>query len=184
ASAGTDKIEIEPKPSEAAKVKRSRVEQLDTFEEIDPVDFKKREREEGELDMTPMVDVTFLLLIFFMVTAAFSLQKSLEIPKPSVDSAVRPDQRPDEEKGNIVIRIDGDSTIWVDEAEAPSEQDLRVKIREARAGVPGSNSPPINSVLVKADENSLHEVVVMVLDSCNAENMEEIKLLTVTDDDF
>ena len=38
--------------------------------------------ERDDLDMTPMVDVTFLLLIFFMVTAAFSLQKSLEVPTP------------------------------------------------------------------------------------------------------
>ena len=37
---------------------------------------------EDDLDMTPMVDVTFLLLIFFMVTAAFSLQKSINVPTP------------------------------------------------------------------------------------------------------
>ncbi|MCA9138299.1 MAG: biopolymer transporter ExbD [Planctomycetales bacterium] len=44
-------------------------------------------RIESELDMTPMVDVTFLLLIFFMVTASFSLQRALETPHPNSDLA-------------------------------------------------------------------------------------------------
>ena len=46
---------------------------------------KKEKAEQPEMDMTPMVDVTFLLLIFFMVTAAFTMQKSFEIPTPKTD---------------------------------------------------------------------------------------------------
>lgn len=45
----------------------------------------RKKREKDELDMTPMVDVTFLLLIFFMVTASFSLQKSIEMPRQTSD---------------------------------------------------------------------------------------------------
>ena len=44
------------------------------------------ERPEQEMDMTPMVDVTFLLLIFVMFTAAFSLQKSIEMPRQQTDA--------------------------------------------------------------------------------------------------
>ena len=40
-----------------------------------------------DMDMTPMVDVTFLLLIFFMITSAFQMQKSFEVPTPSMDQA-------------------------------------------------------------------------------------------------
>ncbi|MBN1590347.1 MAG: biopolymer transporter ExbD [Pirellulales bacterium] len=171
-------------PRDAGKAEQSKRALPDTFDEIEPVDFSKREREESEMDMTPMVDVTFLLLIFFMITAAFSLQKSLEIPKPSEDNAVTQATVVDPEEGNIIIRIDRDSTVWINESEAPSEQDLLVKLREAQAGVPGSNSPPINSVLVKADGDAIHKVVVMVLDACNDVNMETIKLATVSEDDF
>ena len=46
----------------------------------------RKNRPEEEMDMTPMVDVTFLLLIFFMVTAAFSLQKSIEMPRQQTDA--------------------------------------------------------------------------------------------------
>lgn len=179
------------KPGAAArKVAQARTEEArkspraaEASDEIEPVEFRKR-REEDELDMTPMVDVTFLLLIFFMVTAAFSLQKSLEIPKPSEDNAVTQAQIVDPEEGNIVVEVHGDNTVWINDSEAPSEQDLLVKLREAKAGVPGTDSPPINSVLVMADREALHETVVMVLDACNAVDMEKIKLASVSEDDF
>ncbi len=170
--------------AETAKVKRSKSEILDTFEEIEPVDFGKREREEGELDMTPMVDVVFLLLIFFMVTAAFSMQKSLEVPTPDEDKASTQQRIVDPEDGNIVVRIDQDSTIWVNESEAPSEQDLLVKLREARRGQPGGDSRGPSSLLVMADGDALHEVVIMVLDAGNSVQMEPIRLVTVDDNDF
>ena len=52
------------------------------------VDFHARRKvAEAEVDMTPMVDVTFLLLIFFMVTAVFSSQKSFQIPTPKEERA-------------------------------------------------------------------------------------------------
>ena len=53
-------------------------EYIDTAAESDA----NKDSADNEMDMTPMVDVTFLLLIFFMVTAAFSLQKSIEVPPP------------------------------------------------------------------------------------------------------
>ncbi|QEF96378.1 Biopolymer transport protein ExbD/TolR [Stieleria maiorica] len=46
-------------------------------------------RNEQELDLTPMIDVTFLILIFFMVTASFSLQHAIETPTPESDQASR-----------------------------------------------------------------------------------------------
>ena len=56
-------------------------------EEEEESGIKRGELEETEMDMTPMVDVTFLLLIFFLVTAAFTLQKSIDVPKPESDQA-------------------------------------------------------------------------------------------------
>ncbi|QDV88420.1 ExbD/TolR family protein [Planctomycetes bacterium TBK1r] len=46
-------------------------------------------RNESELDLTPMIDVTFLILIFFMVTASFSMQRAIETPNPENDQASR-----------------------------------------------------------------------------------------------
>ncbi len=170
--------------ADGKKTKASMALDLDSFEEIEPIRFAKKRVVEEELDMTPMVDVTFLLLIFFMVTAAFSMQKSLEVPTPDEDKASTQQRIVDPEEGNIVVRIDRDSTVWVNESEAPSEQDLLVKLREAKQGTPGSDSPPINSLLVMVDGDARHEVVIMVLDAGNAVQMEPIKLVTVDEDDF
>ena len=43
---------------------------------------QKRGHHEASVELTPLIDVVFLLLIFFMVTAAFSLQRSLQVPTP------------------------------------------------------------------------------------------------------
>ena len=45
----------------------------------------KRNVEEAEMDMTPMVDIVFQLLIFFMITASFTMQKAMPVPKPKDD---------------------------------------------------------------------------------------------------
>ena len=137
--------------------------------------------------MTPMVDVVFLLLIFFMVTAAFSLQKSLEIPAPDQEessSQARTVEEVEEDDDFVIIRIDKDSTVWVNDSEALSKQDVLVKLREAREGQSGSDGRGPSSLLVMADGDARHETVVMALDAGSAVGMENVRLATVDDADF
>lgn len=146
--------------------------------------------QEAEMDMTPMVDVTFLLLIFFMVTASFTMQKSLNIPKPQKDEASTQAQSIQDFQDNpdyVVVRLDALNTYhvsaaaWPDEVEAPSEQELLVKLRAARQGDGRGNVP--SKLLVIANGEALHERVVTAIDSGNDVGMEEVQLLTVEDDD-
>ena len=88
--------------------------------------------------MTAMVDVTFLLLMFFMITAAFALQKSIEVP-PSDDAMAAQARTVEEfEEDSMIVRIDGDNVFWVsspswtEERQAPSAQEMLVQLREAR----------------------------------------------------
>lgn len=109
----------------------------DDDEALDEV-LPKSNRPEEEMDMTPMVDVTFLLLIFFMVTAAFSLQKSIEMPRQQTDlpstSVVEDEQdeldvvelQVDEYGGFLVMAPD-----W--ERETPGKQNLISALKEAMA---------------------------------------------------
>ena len=95
------------------------------------------EREEDELDMTPMVDVTFLLLIFFMVTASFSLQKSIEMPAQQTDApSTQAIEEDPEELDQVELQIDefgGFLVLAADwEAETPGKQNLISKLREAK----------------------------------------------------
>jgi biopolymer transport protein ExbD len=141
------------------------------------------EASDSDMDMTPMVDVTFLLLIFFMVTAAFSLQKSLEIPKPKQDepSTVTEQQDPEDDPTYVTVFVDEFNTyrvVTVDwDIEAPSDQELLRKLREARNGDSAGNVP--TKLLVKAHGDSLHEKVVAALDAGTEVGMEQVQLMTV-----
>ena len=82
----------------------------------------RKSNSEDDMDLTPMVDVTFLLLIFFMITAAFALQKSIEVP-PIQDDEAAPTQTVDDlEKDSVVVRIDADNIYWIGAPRWDAEQ--------------------------------------------------------------
>ena len=138
---------------------------------------------EAEMDMTPMCDVTFQLLIFFMVTAAFAMQKSIEIPKPKQDapSTVVVAKDPEEDPSFVTVYVDEFNTYRVVtpdwDVEAPSEQELLRKLREARNAGSGGVVP--TKLLVKAHGDSLHEKVVAALDAGTEVGMEQVQLMTI-----
>ena len=145
-----------------------------------------RQVEEAEMDMTPMVDVTFLLLIFFMITAAFTVQKSLLLPTPQENAPSTQVRESVEDSGLITIRIDEFNTFhvsashWDEEQEAPSEQELLRRLREAKEGDGQGNIP--NRLIVEAHGDAHHERVVMAMDAGTEIGMEEVSLRTVEDD--
>lgn len=151
-------------------------------EEDDHEGMPRGELEETEMDMTPMVDVTFLLLIFFMVTAAFTLQKSIHVPKPESDQASTEttDEEPDE-GDRVTVQIDEFNTYHVMtidwEEEAPSEHELLQHLRTARDGDSSGQIP--STLLVEANEESLHEKVVSALDAGGETGFENVMLATV-----
>ena len=144
---------------------------------------KKFRATEAEMDMTPMCDVTFQLLIFFMVTAAFAMQNSIEIPKPKQDApstqVVAKD--PEEDPAYVTVYVDEFNTYRVVtpdwDVEAPSEQELLRKLREARNAGSGGMAP--TKLLVKAHGDSLHEKVVAALDAGTEVGMEQVQLMTI-----
>ena len=157
-----------------------------------PVEFGSASRStDDEMDMTPMVDVTFLLLIFFMVTASFALQRSFEIPAPEEEvkpsTQVRTQQDFEDDPEYVIVRVDSYGTYhvvtadWDEEREAPSEQELLVQLREARSGNAAGVVP--TRMLVVANGEALHEAVVVALDAGTAVRMEEVKLVTVEEED-
>ncbi|MDA1179484.1 MAG: biopolymer transporter ExbD [Planctomycetota bacterium] len=157
-------------------------------EEARQLSRRKPADDEGEMDTTPMVDVTFLLLIFFMVTAAFAAQKSFEIPTPNPDqpsTQVALIEDPEDDPTVVTVRIDEYNTYyvtgssWDDEQEAPTKQELMSRFREAQ----DSPSPP-TSMLIIAHPECSHEKVVSALDAGNAFKMEDIKLMTADRDEL
>lgn len=153
-----------------------------------PVDFRSIHREhDAEMDMTPMVDVTFLLLIFFMVTAAFTMQKSFEVPTPDNEQASRtPVQQIENDSDYVMVKIDEYNTfhvsaaVWDEEKEAPSQQDLLVRLKQAHDG--SASAPGATRMLVMANGQAYYDKVVQALDAGQSVGMEDVKLVTVEED--
>ncbi len=148
---------------------------------------RRREMSEADMDMTPMVDVTFQLLIFFMVTAAFSLQSSIPLPVPKDEQASTQVATLEDIEDNpeyVTVRVDANNTYIVEtldwEVEAPSKHELIRKLREARLGNSAKQVP--NKLLVRASGDAHHEAVVGALDAGTEVGMEEIQLATSSDD--
>ena len=152
-----------------------------------PVQFRARYVSGSEdMDMTPMVDVTFLLLIFFMITAAFAMQKSFKVPTPrsdQVSSNARPLEELEEDPDFVVVRVDEFNTFhvaaasWDNEEEAPTVIDLLIKLRRAVAA--DANSRGARRMLLMAHGDASHERVVQAIDSGNEVGLEEVKMVTV-----
>lgn len=111
---------------------------LDDEDEDDQV-LARNPRPEEEMDMTPMVDVTFLLLIFFMVTAAFSLQKSIEMPRQQTDApSTSVVEEETEDLDMVEVQVDEFGSFLVMapewERETPGKQNLITALKEAIAG--------------------------------------------------
>jgi len=143
-------------------------------EEEDELDFeiKRANTEFEELDMTPMVDVTFLLLIFFMVTASFSIQKSIEVPPPDPDQqgAAQTVQPLEElEENSILIEIDEENRFFVESEPVNDPRDLATILAETRS------KDSKNEVIVSVDERTHHEAVVTAIDAAQEVGMQRIR---------
>ncbi|WP_462159617.1 ExbD/TolR family protein [Pseudoalteromonas sp. GB56] len=106
-------------------------------------------------DMTPMLDVVFILLIFFVVTTTFSRSYSLNIERPKASLA-----SPSEAK-NLQIRIDSQDRIWVQGRLIATEQ-LAVNIAKEAALM------PFKQVQLMAHNSSSHNTLVRVLNDVKA----------------
>lgn len=129
--------------------------------------------DDDELDMTPMVDVTFLLLIFFMITASFSLQKSMqtEAPEPEEEGAAQTITVQDVEEASVIVAIDAEDNITVDE-EPISGLGQLVDVLTAKMF---AEQPPRNDMLIEADYRATHGTVVAVTDAGMEAGMQNIR---------
>lgn len=134
---------------------------------------RRRRTEVEEMDLTPMVDVTFLLLIFFMITASFSLQKTLEVPAPDPESqGSSPVPLEQIEESSVMVRVEPNDVYFVDDKPVPNADDLAPAIAGAMAT--GTRS----ELVIEAADAARHESVVRVYDAGNEVGMQRIRLAT------
>ncbi|MCC5867186.1 MAG: biopolymer transporter ExbD [Gammaproteobacteria bacterium] len=110
------------------------------------------EEEENEINITPMLDVVFIMLIFFIVTASFVKEAGIDVNRPDADTAVR------QERANILIAISDTNEIWIDRRQVDPRA-LRANIERLHA------ENPEGSVVIQADRASVTETLIKVMDA-------------------
>ena len=113
-------------------------------------------REGPDINLTPLIDVVFLLLIFFMVSTTFQRDSELSIELP--EASTRPEQAPPR---SIDVSIDAQGRFYVDGRELVNTQ-LGTLKRALEQSAAGKDSPP---VVVSADAKTPHQAVVAVMDA-------------------
>ncbi|GAB4181724.1 MAG: biopolymer transporter ExbD [Wenzhouxiangellaceae bacterium] len=107
--------------------------------------------DEPEINITPMLDIVFIMLIFFIVTTSFIKETGVEVERPAAVSALHKPQ------GNILIAIRSNDEVWMNKRE--------VEVREVRGGVEEALAEnPEGSVVIVADKGARTGVLVKVMD--------------------
>ena len=122
------------------------------------------------LDMTPMVDVTFQLLIFFMITASFVTQKSLQTspPEPDDEAGQVAMQVEEDDQAPVIVGIAEDGSIVIDEF--PVEPSAVLETLTAKIAAENRTS-----LLIEAEYNAPHGMVILVMDSGISAGMQSIR---------
>lgn len=119
--------------------------------------------DDDSFDMTPMLDVVFIMLIFFIVTTSFVKESGVEINAPSAQTAVR------SEKGNILIGITEKNQIWI--------ANRQIELNAVRANVERLHSQnPEGGVIIQADTQSRNGLLVKVIDQARLAGVSNISL--------
>jgi len=119
--------------------------------------------EEAQIDMTPMLDVVFIMLIFFIVTSSFVRESGVDVTRPSADTAVSTDT------GSVQIGINSRNEVWIDKR-LVDPRAVRANVERALAENAGA------AVLIVADESSNTDTLIKVMDQARLAGAENISV--------
>jgi biopolymer transport protein ExbD len=122
------------------------------------------DEEESSIDLTPMLDVVFIMLIFFIVTASFIKEAGLDVNRP--DAPVT-ESKP--EDANILVAIHQNDEIWIDRR-LIDPRALRANIERLHA------ENPKGSVVIMADTKSTNKMLVTVMDAARQAGVYNISI--------
>jgi len=115
------------------------------------------------VNMAPLIDLVFLLLIFFMVTTSFVKETGVDVQRPTASTAVL------KEKGNILIGVDSGGRVFFEKK--------HIDIRSVRAHIERSLAEnPEGAVVIVADKGSRTGVVIQVMDQCRLAGAKNVSI--------
>ena len=127
---------------------------------------QEEERDENEINLTPMLDVVFIMLIFFIVTATFVKEPGIDVSRPEALTAVTPD------KGSILIAISAKNEIWIDKKRV-EPRGVRTVIERLAA------ESPEGGIIIQADGLAANETLIAVLDSAKEAGVTNVAIAAV-----
>lgn len=117
----------------------------------DPERLITEQVEESQIDLTPMLDVVFIMLIFFIVTSTFVKESGVDVSRPNADTAVVT------ESNSIQIGITSGNQIFMDKRQV-DKRAVRANVERGLAENPGA------AVIIVADADSKTETLIEVMD--------------------
>lgn len=124
---------------------------------------RRSQEEESAIDLTPMLDVVFIMLIFFIVTTSFVKESGIDVARPSAATTEK------KERANIMIGISKAGEIWI--------QKRKVDVRSVRANVERlAAENPEGSVVIQADKESNTGILVQVMDQVRLAGVSNISV--------
>jgi biopolymer transport protein ExbD len=119
--------------------------------------------EKEEIDMTPMLDVVFILLIFFIVTASFVKEAGIDVNRPEAATAVK------KERANILVAISDKGDIWINKR--------KVDVRSVQANIERLKAEnPQGTVVIQADKKATTDTLIKVMDSARAAGVYDVSI--------
>ena len=129
---------------------------------------KNRFNDEAEINITPMLDIVFIMLIFFIVTTSFVKEKGLEVSRPSNTPA----KETAKNKGPIVVKIDAHGNI---EMQGRLLEHMVVEANLEREKAEKPDSP----LIIAAHPDAETEILVTVLDAAEAVGIGSVSVATI-----
>ena len=125
--------------------------------------------DEAEINITPMLDIVFIMLIFFIVTTSFVKEQGLEVSRPSNT----PPKEIKQDKGPIVIRINSSSLISV-KGRVLEPRAVQANLEREKA------EKPTSRLIVAAHPEADTEALVIILDAAKAVGIEAVSVATTS----
>ena len=121
------------------------------------------DEEEAAIDMTPMLDVVFIMLIFFIVTASFVKEAGIDVNRPEASTAV---SKP---RANILVAISATGEIWINKRKV-DDRAIQANIERLHA------ENPQGTVVIQADKASTTEKLIKVMDASRAAGVFDVSI--------
>ena len=126
---------------------------------------RTKEEEVGAIDLTPMLDVVFIMLIFFIVTASFIKEAGIDVNRPDATTSLL------KKNANILVAISANNEIWIAKQQV-DERDIKSHIERLHA------ENPKGALVIQADNDAQIEFVAKVVEAAREVSVLDVSVAT------